>query len=1095
MANYVDIETSAEALQEDEELIEAVEAAVDFAAESVMNQIQYEISTFLEQVQTTAETAFPVLIEYQQNPARMKQDIRDWSIFLLMYAIAFLLLSPQRRRNKNKSGGNHSGAAVGGGDKNGGRKGNHNRSRSWSNRFRNDSFGSLNDEMMDSAGSSSLNSNTGARFLQALHEEVSDEERFARVYDSLLQSNYSKLILPPTCQLIEKPIASELRQQQAAVEAQKEKEEQRRKRRAEEEEIPDEKDDPAQRLQTYFRHFMVLVRSLFTFDYAGAIWTILLWLQGIHRHRRSQSRERLSSMSSPRHSRADVSSSDDADEGDGRPQIGCRDDESDSVDSVRTSPQQDEKGDAAEKRNAPTISSAAPSTPFATPMTDANNTTIITSSNIGADTPRLPLLESSRHSGNKAVLSPLFEEKKESYSPDDQRRSPLIGSTSPKQLLFLNKRVQDVVQTPVPEGGDDESSVEYELLPPPQPIQQEHTTTSRDSATTVVTANQSMRGSAMELELDPSLQKIESPRASSNSSRSAQDETEENDPQSPRVPVSTTRSSTWYFFETAHSRESLKRMSVEVPVPDRHGYVLGDEYLPDDRSTPLLVFVNSRSGPQQGHLLITQLRRLLNPIQIWDLANGPPEPILESFLVISKLRILVCGGDGTVSWIISALDSLNLKQRKWPPIAILPLGTGNDLARVHGWGAGYNNESLISILEQISESYISILDRWELTVESQGGKKRVTSTKNFFNYFSVGVDAEAALQVHYLRERRPEWFFSRFINKAWYGVLSAEESIKGNSVNVRREIVLYADGVHVPLPKDSQGLIVLNIDSYAGGVPLWTYGVNGPTSGRSSGIRRSQSMSAGMRFTRKDSLDRVDSSDDLSAQMSEEEIFSRVTACDRQASCQDGLLDIVSVRGLVHLGQCKVGIGNAQRLAQCREIKIVIKKKVAVQIDGEPWRQKECILHIKRKKDPALMLHRSADDGGIETEMSKLLDWAEDRHLIDGQVHTVLMKEFSRRIETKTRQRRQEQNVIQNLKRAIGSTGAMSAMANPTSQQHNTTTRSHVLPYNMEAQLGRNEAHGDQSTDKQRSKSMQNLIWASNSWGSTNGGGNSAVNF
>ena len=156
------------------------------------------------------------------------------------------------------------------------------------------------------------------------------------------------------------------------------------------------------------------------------------------------------------------------------------------------------------------------------------------------------------------------------------------------------------------------------------------------------------------------------------------------------------------------------------------------------------MFVNSRAGPQQGHLLITQLRRLLNPIQVWDLAEGGPETILESFCSMSRLRILVCGGDGTVSWILSALEKMQLE--RWPPIAILPLGTGNDLARIHGWGGGYTNESLILILQQIADAYISLLDRWEMTVENKKGK--VMESKTFTNYLGVGVDAQAALQVH-----------------------------------------------------------------------------------------------------------------------------------------------------------------------------------------------------------------------------------------------------------------------------------------------------------------------------------------------------------
>jgi hypothetical protein len=172
---------------------------------------------------------------------------------------------------------------------------------------------------------------------------------------------------------------------------------------------------------------------------------------------------------------------------------------------------------------------------------------------------------------------------------------------------------------------------------------------------------------------------------------------------------------------------------------------------------------------------------------------------------------------------------------------------------------------------------------------------------------------------------------------------------------------------------------------------------------------------------------RVDSAEDLySMSLTDEEKYARVTSCDRPSSCQDGFLDVVSVRGSFHLGQIRVGLSTCQQLCQCRELSIIIKRKVCVQLDGEPWRQNACTLRVSRKKDAAIMLHCPANDSnGVETEMSKLLEWAEERKYINGKTHAVLMKEFSRRIENKTRERRERSNdtLMFSLKRAMESSG------------------------------------------------------------------------
>lgn len=92
---------------------------------------------------------------------------------------------------------------------------------------------------------------------------------------------------------------------------------------------------------------------------------------------------------------------------------------------------------------------------------------------------------------------------------------------------------------------------------------------------------------------------------------------------------------------------------------------------------PLLVFVNVKSGGCQGLELISSFRKLLNPYQVFDLDNGGPLPGLYVFRHIKDYKILVCGGDGTIGWVLQCLDNVGQDSEcSSPPCAIVPLGTG-----------------------------------------------------------------------------------------------------------------------------------------------------------------------------------------------------------------------------------------------------------------------------------------------------------------------------------------------------------------------------------------------------------------------------------
>nr|XP_046261239.1 diacylglycerol kinase theta [Scatophagus argus]XP_046261240.1 diacylglycerol kinase theta [Scatophagus argus] len=329
---------------------------------------------------------------------------------------------------------------------------------------------------------------------------------------------------------------------------------------------------------------------------------------------------------------------------------------------------------------------------------------------------------------------------------------------------------------------------------------------------------------------------------------------------------------------------------------------------------PLLVFVNPKSGGLKGRELLYSFRKLLNPHQVFDISNGGPLAGLHTFHEVPRFRVLVCGGDGTVGWVLGVLEAIRHKMVcREPPIGIVPLGTGNDLARVLRWGAGYSGEDPHHILVSVDEADEVLMDRWTILLDAQdisedgkdNGFLEPPKIVQMNNYFGLGIDAELSLDFHQARADEPDKFTSRFHNKGVYVKVGLQKISYTRSLH--KELQLQVDAQDVPLP-NIEGLIFLNIPSWGSGADLWG---------------------------------------------------SEVDSRYGKPSIDDGLLEVVGVTGVVHMGQVQSGMRSGIRIAQGNYIRLMVSKPIPVHVDGEPWIQPPGHIIISAAGPKVRMLRKS----------------------------------------------------------------------------------------------------------------------------------------
>ena len=243
-------------------------------------------------------------------------------------------------------------------------------------------------------------------------------------------------------------------------------------------------------------------------------------------------------------------------------------------------------------------------------------------------------------------------------------------------------------------------------------------------------------------------------------------------------------------------------------------------------------------------------------------------------------------------------------------------------------------------------------------------QKRADSVLN--NYFSIGVDAEIVLGFHEMREEHQGLFQGVLVNKGWYAGFSAKAALPRLSQGLptralHKHIILEIDGEEVHIPKRIRGLVVTNLPTYGGG-NLWGKRDKGKCKAKAK--KREKEREAKFKAKEKAGVI-LDELEKRKATLRDirERVREERKEQWRDPALDDGLLEVVGLTGVAHLGAITTGVAHGKRLGQGSVVQITSSTTLPVQVDGEPWRMIPCRVTITHHNRARLLVRNNTSNG------------------------------------------------------------------------------------------------------------------------------------